>query len=536
MASLGEMIGFRRPVAPTATSWTPVGRVEIGEGRIGAKDWQTRAWNLWAVLGELRYPTSYLAKTVARLDWKVWDDGVLLDGDAAAVVLARITGGFGLFETTRLLALNWQVAGEAWYVQLTDGQPGAETFAPFSVVGVGLDDAVKAAKADGRIALRHYQPAPTNLGEADSSMLAAIEPSEELLTLSNLVVAQSRSRIAQAGLLIVPEDLQFDDDSDPFGADLADAMMAAIRDVRDASAMVPVKVQIPAEYIEQIRHLVLDRPYDEKMPERIDKATDRIALALDVPAELLKGNAELTHWTAWLVDQDTWNSHGEPIAVPIADLYGRVASVLYGRDIVIQPDPTALLAKRSSIRDGLDAAKLGAVGLKYLRELIGADESDAPTSDELEILRLVPREPGREVLVDEEVGPPDPSGPSPVTAALTVVREDWQGAAAVAADAARRKLGAKIRSVLGRPEALIPVDNHEIPGVVGGAAITQAGVDVCQTLVDGLEEFSRWWGRHRNPAETDAVTLILAAQIANHLEQASTPIPPDLFAGLKVSA
>lgn len=533
--ALGGLVAFRRPVtSPTVgSSWTPVGRVEIGEGRIGAKDWQFRAWALWHVLGELRYPTSYLAKTVARLDWKVWADGDLLDADEAGQVLGRVTNGFGLFETTRLLALNWQVAGESWYLQLTG--PDMK-FAPVSVVATGLDDAVKAAKAEGRIVFRHYQANPTDLGSADSSMVAALEPADLLITLADLVVAQARSRIGQAGLLVVPKDLQFDDDSDPFGADLADAMMAAIRDVRDASAMVPVKVEIPDEYIEHIRHIVLDRPFDEHMPERIDKAIDRIALALDVPAELLKGNADLTHWTAWLVNQDTWNSHGEPIAVPIGDLYGRVASALYGQEIVVEPDPTALLAKRSSIRDGLDAAKLGAVGLRYLRELIGADEADAPTADELEILRLVPREPGREVLVDEETGPPEPTGPSPVTAALGVLREDWQGAAAVAASAARRKLGAKVRSVLGRPEALIPVDNSQVAAVVGPDAIRDAGVDVCQTLVDGLDEFADWWSTQRNPAEAHAVTLILAAHVAATLNETSTPIPADLFAGLKVSA
>lgn len=407
--------------AVTGNVWIPTGK-PVQAGGISAAGWQGQAWQFWRCLGEIHYPTSHLARQVGRLGWDVTIDGRQLTAERAEELLAEVTAGLGVVEASRRLALNLQVGSEAWYIEDPVGN-----FQVYSVVTPGISDIVTAARASGRIVLRVYFPDPVDPTQAEASIAAIFGPADELLTLESLSRAQSRSRIAQAGMLLVASSMQFQGDADPFGKDLEDAMEAAIKDPTHPSAMVPIKVEVPEEMVEEgkgVRHVTFERAFDNRVHEKVERATRRIALGLDVPADLLLGTEGANHWTAWLTALETYTSHLEPLATPVGELYAVVAEQLLLREVGVEavvrvtPNPSKLLAKRSTVRDALDAAKLGAVGLRYVRDAIGATDEDAPTDEELEILRLVPREPGREPAVEENPGPPAEASDAPVAATL----------------------------------------------------------------------------------------------------------------------
>lgn len=352
--------------------------------------WQTRAWRLWQCVGELHSPTSYIARVISRrIAWRLTTPaGTVLDEQQAEAILQTAFGDASVEEVVRLLALNLQVAGEAWVLETTGDTNPESTGRGWEVLSVAADklgDRIKETRAAGRLVLRVYDPDPANLPLADCSVRTVLDPAEDLLILSALSRAQSLSRIAQAGILLVPSNAQYE--GDPFGAGLEQAMTAAIQDVSSPAAMVPIKIEMPAELIERdvVKHLTFDRPFDEKVPAKVEAATRRIALGLDMPPEMLTGVADMNHWSAWLSQEETYRGTTAPLAEKIAAVLEQI-STYTGEPHTVEPDPTELLARRSTVRDAIDGAVIGAVSLAYVRDAMGATDEDAATEEDLRII------------------------------------------------------------------------------------------------------------------------------------------------------
>jgi hypothetical protein len=355
------------------------GAVDLGSG-VRVQGWQTRAWALWDTVGELQEPTSNIARLVSRRVNFRQIGPTEISTEDTEIRLQAALGTMPIQQFVNLVTLNFQVTGEVWIFQTALG------WEVCSVADPNLKKRIDAAKATGLEFKRFYDPHPADPTLAVSSFKGALDPAEDLVTLSALSRAQSRSRIAQAGILMVPIEQQFEG-GDPFGAGLTDAMTAAIRDVHSPSALAPIKVDMNGDLIEKVRHLTFDRPFDDKVPEKVTQATHRIALALDIPAEMLEGYKQLSHWTAWAVQEDTYKGTIAPLAEKSAEVLEWVALIANGESITLELDPTDLLARRSSVKDAIDGAKIGAVGLAYVRTVMGASELDAPTPADLEILR-----------------------------------------------------------------------------------------------------------------------------------------------------
>ena len=402
------------PVSPPATFTVPAGPPVVVGGDQHTQPWQTTAWRLWKHVGELHYPTTRLARQTSQLDWRVYINNRQLTPDTAKREMARATVGIGLRESTYLLSLNLQVAGEAWYVETAkpdaDGNGGA--FAVWSVAEPDLDRKLAEARRAGRYAKRVWQADPTDPMLADSSVRTALGPAEEVLVLQSLSRAQARSRISQAGVIITPAE-QLYAVQDPWEKDLQEGMSRAIENVDSPSAFVPLLVRMRRDLIDSVRYVTFPRPYDDLIDRKIDRAVTRIANALDIEPELIAGQGNATFWNAWAISMDTYQAHVAPRADQIGELYADVLEFLRNRDnssvaVEVEPDPRVILSRRSTARDALDGLKVGAVGYRYFREAIGAAEEDAPTDEDLEIMErlgVAKGNPDRERRVGENPGP-----------------------------------------------------------------------------------------------------------------------------------
>jgi hypothetical protein len=394
-------------VAPSSpvTTRAPAGDPVMAGTNRNVEAWQREAWRMWKQVGELHYPTTRLSRQASQLSWRVRVNGRELSADSAKREMEIVTAGIGPAEATYLLKLNLQVAGEAWYVET---EP--ESFAVWSVLEEDLDKKLERLRAQRRIVLRIWQPDPTNTERADSSVRTALGPAEELVILESLSRAQARSRIAQAGILVTPAE-QLYSGADPWEQDLLEAMSSAIKDERHPSAMVPIHIRMRRDLIESIRYITFPRPYDDLIDRKQERAIRRVAQALDIEPELLLGLGESTYWNAWAVSIDTYQAHIAPRVTQIGLLYAEVSERLRQREgqtavIEVEPDPRVMLARRSTVRDALDALRNGAVGFAFLRDAIGATDADAPTPEELDlILALAGRSMDRERRVGENPGP-----------------------------------------------------------------------------------------------------------------------------------
>lgn len=403
--------------------------------------WQQEAWAYRASIGEVRYAVGYLRKAVSRV--RVFPAVAAPDGAeptplgeadgvppavlaAAETALSILTGGTNDWASLLApFAENFEVAGEAWLVGRPDpdaagSDMGAQelwqvrstkeldaTDRGWRIRDVPTDREGTLLDADTAFVSRLWMPHPEWRGLADSPMGALLGPCEELQLVSRTIRGASRSRLAGAGLLLVPDEIDFQaapgaQDPDPDDPDAADdffsqltrTMTSALEDEGDPSSVVPIVVKASAEALKEIRHLTLAGIVDEKLLGRIEAALRRIGAGLDVPPEIVTGMADVNHWTAWQVDSSTIKQHVEPLLIEMLGAltsgYLRHALTEYGvdpewaRKVICWYDVTPLTVRSNRTEDAKVGHERNVLSDIALVEALGFDpETDMPDEDEL---------------------------------------------------------------------------------------------------------------------------------------------------------
>lgn len=438
------------------------------------ENWQGEAWDYFDDIGELKYGANFLANAIARLRLFVGirpapeADPVPLSklkgpevpggAEQAEDALARIQSPFGGHaDLLRVGALNLTVAGEFFLIGRTKIENAAEEPDDPSLTRVADQWEARSvdeleARADGKyllksdgfepdllidgttaFVLRIWQSHPRFRNKPDSPVRGVRSACEELLLLEKAARALTRSRPGSAGLLLVPDELSFgpvdpstsegaDPKQDPLLKDLIDSMVTPIRDEDSAAAIVPMLVKGKAEFLKEMRHLSLERPFDEMIEKRTDRALRRLAQGINLPVEVLLGMGDLNHWSAWLVDESNFKAHIEPLAATLMEgltvgyLHAAMAAdeespiEAVDNPFVIWYDPASLVVRPNRSSDATEGVKLGAIGLKKWREVNNFEEADAPTPEELDVIsRMQGRKPG-ETDTTGERNPPDREG------------------------------------------------------------------------------------------------------------------------------
>lgn len=387
-------------------------------------DWQKKAWAYRDSLGEIRYAMAYLAYAVSRC--RIFpavitpgdDDPVPLDeqnapGVSKAIVdsiVDSLTSGTGVWsEIVPTAAHCMEIAGEAVLVGYPDPMSATgETWHARSVDELQRTDrgwrlidspGREGAQAAGGIALgndvfvgRLWHPHPRWRGVADSPMRALLDTCEELKLISRDVRGTARSRIASAGVLAVPDGLDFPGSED-FLTALTQLMTSALGDEASATNVVPGLIKGDGDLIAKIQHITLARPLDASLLDRENAALRRLATGLDVPPEVVTGIGDLNHWSAWAVDAATIKMHVEPLLVRVLDAVtaGAFRPLLLAEGVSPQAAATVCLwysvdplTVRPNRSEDADAAwDRHAISWEAYRDAKGFGEEDAPSDDEL---------------------------------------------------------------------------------------------------------------------------------------------------------
>lgn len=437
-----------------------------------ARSWQAEAWAAYDEVGEERFLASTLSGRLSQARLYVQhkpltgphsslrDDATDVTDTAAgptaqlaeAVLAALGASQQDLGQMLQRLATNLFVAGEGWLVgvprhvidEVSPSSAPAVTapspdpslsdlvwrvLAVTEVSAVGRDgrtvrlnlgtdgSAPVEVSADEVYMVRVWRPHPARYWEADSPTRACLPILRELIGLTRHISAQIDSRLAGAGILVVPSSaaaaLASDaaDSSaygapDPFVAALMDSMLRPIENRDDASAVVPLVVTVPDEAADKLSHLTFSSALDSGARDLRDEAIRRLALAQDAPPELLLGSGAMNHWGAWLTREDTVTTHIEPVLALICDAltsqYLRPVLLSAGlgegevRTLSVGYDVSALVARPNRSEEALNLHRAGAVSDEALREASGFDDSDAKPLDEralMQALALVTKRP-----------------------------------------------------------------------------------------------------------------------------------------------
>lgn len=402
----------------------------------GSQKWQADAWAYYDSIAEIRYAVDFLGHALGRLRLYA---AVPVETDEVPVPLAEADGRFPAvapiadLALSRMygerstashimspLAVNFEIAGEATLAGYTD-ESGVEQWGVYSGDQVLINqgelrlrdfpgqtfETARRLDPASSFAARLWSPHPHWSGLANAPMRPLLDVCEELLIASRAIRATGRSRLAGAGILLVPDSLMFggtstdvdptDPEGDQFMNDLTRAMTAPLSDEGSAASVVPMTIRGASSALEQVRHLALERPLDASLPDRVDKALRRIALGLDTPPEVLFGIGDVNHWGSWQVEESTFKYHIEPLALQILDAltvaYLRPALIAAGVDpelvsrVVIWYDHSALTVRPNRTQDAKDLHSALVLSDEALRQTAGFNAGDAPSEEE--ILRRV---------------------------------------------------------------------------------------------------------------------------------------------------
>lgn len=314
-----------------------------------ARGWQEEAWRFYHVIGEFRYSCDWVGGMLSKalLHATVEEKGVrrrLTEGPAFEYVDGLFGDTDGKTEMLRLIGIHMTVAGECWIV----GHPNEETpllgdkwqiVAAHKLRNIGSDDdpnymvngkRLPIADHNDALVIRIWRPDPEDPNEPISPARAVLTVLGEIYKLTEHVNAQVDSRLAGAGVLLMPSEMTLPSAPDAKAADgtvirhsantaddlvriLQRTMTQAIEDRGDPAALVPIVITAPGEVIDKVQHMTFWSELDEHAIDLRNEAIRRLGLGMDMPPEVLQGVSESNHWSAWQSDESAIKSHTEPL-------------------------------------------------------------------------------------------------------------------------------------------------------------------------------------------------------------------------------
>jgi len=459
-ASKGRGLFRRRPHPPQTFSVSSPGRGEgpwaltSSAARLDVADkreakvqrmlrqgWQSDAWSYRDQIGELRYAVQFLANCTARM--RLYPACYPLGGEAdAPVKLEDLEGvppalsayaaqamadlGNGRMAISGMLhgaSSNKSIAGEYYLLGRTDPQTGEQRFSIRSVDELVVyndqwhlreipDDRQNGVipwqplDAELTVISRIWTPHPRFQLMADSPLRAMLDDCESLMILRRMIRATGRSRLASRGLLLVPEELSLnvpledndDEQAEPFMAALTSAMMAPIVSEGTADGVVPIVIRGPAAELDKLRLVDLATKFDDQASKTREELIGIIATSFDLPKEIISGIADLNHWSAWQVDDNTFRHHVEPHVIGVCDdlsgAYLRPYLLANGipaewvARMVFWYDPVELVSHPDKTADAQQLHDRLVISDKALRDSAGFTETEAPTKAEIQVRML----------------------------------------------------------------------------------------------------------------------------------------------------
>lgn len=375
--------------------------------------WQDEAWAFYDTTGELRYASAWFANAVSRatlIASKPDKDDVLrpVEDENVKTIVNNLFGG-PVRQTQMLHALGLHrfMVGESYIIGSDRGTEEQWRVVAGQAVGSLGKNSWFILEGDGKrtpipakdAIIRSYRPHPRFHSQADSPVRSALPILREIALLNQHIGAQARSRLAGAGLLIVPSEVSFAAPTsqaaqhtlnmiggavDPFMASLTATMMASISDPGDPSALAPIIVKVPGEYVDKVRHLTFWDDLDQQAINQRDNAMRRLALSLDLPPEILLGTGNVNHWGAWQIEDSTIKTHIEPALADIAaDLTQAVLrKVLDDPKVVLTFDTSKLRLRSDHSREAIELFDRGEISPEAMRRETGFSEKDKPGEED----------------------------------------------------------------------------------------------------------------------------------------------------------
>lgn len=380
--------------------------------RFRDETWQRELWRLYDITPELRFAANWIGSACSKVDIFVAEVDKLgrIQGRAKEKKIAALSdtifgGPVARAEAIRAGAINLTIAGE-FYILGTTAKDADKWFVLSSSeirrTKQGSiywgdrkyeEQIVDLAKS---MVTRVWTPHPQRIWCADSPARSCQAVLRELEQLTKLEFAEIDSRLAGAGLFIMPNNLDFplEDGVATQGESLmmrmAQSMAASLKGEGTAAALVPIVMEAAPEDVERgFKHMTFSTELTKQAVELRQEAIRRLSLGMDIAPEILTGQGDMNHWSSWFVDEATVKIHVEPLMNRICDAlstaYLTPALKTMGEDpkrFVYSYDVGPLTIRPQRLQDALNLFEKDMVSAEAVRVAGYFKESDAPGIDE----------------------------------------------------------------------------------------------------------------------------------------------------------
>jgi hypothetical protein len=450
-----------QPQSITALALTAAAQVvsspSVGARRVVPKysTWQDELWDYYESLGEFNIAVTWRSYMMSRVRLRAArikpgsDEPEIVDnGPAADLVNELFNDASTQAEMLGTMSVMLDVPAEFWLVgevsnitgknrwrvlssdEIRRRGKGYEIIAEDSMVG----DERWRPIGENSYVTRTWKPHKRKRYIPYSQAYAARGAMRELELVNRHITAQYLSRLASAGIVIFPDEIQFpvrpefQDEPDPFLREWIEIAAESIKTPGSAAAMIPMPIRIPSDLVDKVKHIDFTVKIDEKIIEKRDSARNRLAAQISVPAELLFQAADINHWGLWQLEEGAIRTYIAPDAEVIVG--GLTRGYLHPRlraqgvadfeEWVVWYDTSELMVHPDKSENATQAYDRMEINSKAYRREMGFDEDDAPTDDELAaiILRKLIAQPNNALLALNELtgieleqpAPPMPPG------------------------------------------------------------------------------------------------------------------------------
>lgn len=432
------------PVASGALT-SAAAAVQQGRQNVGPRieSWQTEVWAFYDTLGEFRYAVDWRANAMSRMRLRAaqmkpgHDEPTIVDTGPAAEIVAELAGGVGgqaamLSSVTALMDVPgecWLVgeetpSGSRWQVRSQDEIRSSRRSRRGGVEIVDDEESALSGQirwrslAPDNMVVRIWRPHRRYSYLADSRAKTALSTMRELDLINRKITAQYLSRLASAGLVVFPTEIEFPvrdefrDEADGFVREWIETAREAIATPGTAAAVVPIPIKVPGEFVDKVKFIDFTTLADQQEIAKRDSAIKRLATQVDIPAEVLLGMGDVNHWSAWQLDESAIKVHLAPTielidhALTIGYLKPRLAAIGEDPDEwLVWHDSSELTLRPDRSSNAVQAYDRFELSGEAFRRELGFDEDDAPDDTELEeqILKQLARNPQMAAIALEEL-------------------------------------------------------------------------------------------------------------------------------------
>ncbi|MEU2510178.1 hypothetical protein ABZ621_36570 [Streptomyces sp. NPDC007863] len=392
-------------------------------------DWQKQGWYFYDAIGELRSPLVWIANAVSQADIHATELDPATgtptgpsENPIAMQAAAQVLGGAAKRATLlKVLALCWQVPGEAWVIvrprppiqgrpqpdewivlppsQVTTKGSGATASWQYRDPKLGVD-----VPLDSKSRLfRVWSPHPADFIQADSAVRPALPVCREIEKTSQTLAGQLDSRLATAGVWLVADELdlpkgEHETTALAFMDELLSVAETGIQQPGTPAGVVPVAFNAPSEMIaagSALAFIDSSTVFVQGIDDLRDKALARLANTLDMPKDIAAGTqGESNHWSAWQVEESTYKIFIEPLLQALGDAlteqWFRPALVAMGMTeeqaatYEVGWDTTKIVARPDDTENLRDLHDRRLISDAYMLAENGIPEDAAPSPEEQE--------------------------------------------------------------------------------------------------------------------------------------------------------